>query len=228
MSFADRSEAGSKLALALEAYRGKDTVVLALPRGGVEVAVEVAKYLEAPLDLLLVRKIGVPTQPELAMGAVVDGTEPVVVRNEQVIRLAWVSAAEFDAACRRELDEIERRRSLYLGGRAPQEIAGRVAIIVDDGIATGATVRAAIRGLRRRNPSKIVLAVPVAPPEELVRLKQEADDVVCLEAPEFFHAIGLHYRDFRQLTDDDVIQLIRSVNANAASMEGIEGARMAS
>jgi predicted phosphoribosyltransferase len=217
MSFIDRSEAGKRLALALEAYRGKDTVVLALPRGGVQVAVEVAKHLEAPLDLLLVRKIGVPAQPELAMGAVVDGEEPVIVRNQQVVRLAWVSAAEFDAACKRELAEIERRRSVYLGDRAPQEIAGRVAIVIDDGIATGATVRAALRALRRRNPSKIVLAVPVAPPDEVARLKQEADDVVCLEAPEFFHAIGLHYQDLPQLTDDDVVQLMQSVRTNAAS-----------
>ncbi|MEP9386746.1 phosphoribosyltransferase [Mesorhizobium sp. KR9-304] len=217
MSFADRSEAGKRLTEALKHYRGKNVVVLALPRGGVPVAAEVAAYLNAPLDLLLVRKIGVPTQPELAMGAVIDGDNPIVVRNDDVIRLAWVSAAEFDRSCQEELAEIERRRRLYVGDRHPVGVEGRIAIIVDDGIATGATVRAAIRGLRRRKPSSIVVAVPVAPPDTIEALRKEADDVVCLEIPEFFQAIGLYYRDFRQLRDQDVIALMDAAQTRVAA-----------
>jgi putative phosphoribosyl transferase len=224
MSFVDRSEAGKELAIALEGYRDDDVVVLALPRGGVPVAVEVAKHLGAPIDLLLVRKIGVPSQPELAMGAVVDGDQPTIVRNDEVIRLAWVSAAEFDAACHRELAEIERRRSRYLGDRPPEEVSGRVVIIIDDGIATGATIRAAIRALRRRKPRKIVLAVPVAPPEEVAQLRAEADDVICLETPAFFQAIGIWYGDFRQLTDEDVIRLMQSAR-EAVTEKPSSGAR---
>ena len=205
MSFVDRTEAGRRLADALGGYDGKETVVLALPRGGVPVAAEVAARIGAPLDLLIVRKIGVPYQPELAMGAVVDGASPVVVRNEDVIRGADITQAEFDRVRDRELAEIERRRELYLAGRKPVEVAGRTVIVVDDGIATGATVRAAIRGLRRRKPAEIVLAVPVAPPDTVAMLENEADRVVCLEQPSFFQAIGLHYRDFRQVSDEEVI-----------------------
>nr|WP_295466623.1 phosphoribosyltransferase [Mesorhizobium sp.] len=216
MSFDNRSEAGLRLAEALEHYRGKNAVVLALPRGGVPVAAEVAAFLDAPLDLLLVRKIGVPAQPELAMGAVIDGSSPLIVRNEDIIRHALVSAKEFDAACRAELAEIERRRRAYVGERPPVDVEGRIAIIVDDGIATGATIRAAIRGLRRRNPSSIVLAVPVAPPDTIEALRNEADDVVCLEEPAYFQAIGLHYRDFRQLKDQDVIALMDAAERRMA------------
>src|ERR1051326_98537 len=145
MPFADRTEAGRRLGVALAAYQDRQPVVLALPRGGVVVAAEVAARLSAPLDLILVRKIGVPRQPELAMGAVVDGRHPIVVRNDEVISDVGVSAAGFDAVGRRELAEIERRRQRYLGGRAPLEVAGRSAIVIDDGIATGATMRAALQ-----------------------------------------------------------------------------------
>lgn len=217
MSFADRSEAGKRLTEALKHYRGKNAVVLALPRGGVPVAAVVAAYLNAPLDLLLVRKIGVPAQPELAMGAVIDGDIPIVVRNDDVIRRAWVSAAEFDTSCQKELAENERRRRLYVGDRPPVDVEGRIAIIVDDGIATGATVRAAIRGLRRRKPGSIVLAVPVAPSDTIDALRKEADDVICLEMPEFFQAIGLYYRDFHQLRDQDVIALMDAAQARMAA-----------
>lgn len=213
MPFDDRSEAGLRLAEALKRYRGKNVVVLALPRGGVPVAAEVAAFLDAPLDLLLVRKIGVPAQPELAMGAVIDGNSPLVVRNEDIIRHALVSEKEFDAVCRAELAEIERRRRAYVGDRPPVDVEGKVAIVVDDGIATGATIRAAIRGLRRRKPSSIVLAVPVAPPDTIEALRNEADEVVCLEEPAYFQAIGLYYRDFRQLKDQDVIALMDAARA---------------
>jgi predicted phosphoribosyltransferase len=213
MLFDDRTDAGRKLAQALERYKNDHVVVLALPRGGVQVAAEIARYLDAPLDLLLVRKIGVPMHPELAMGAIVDGLEPIVVRNEHVLRLAGVPESSFEDVQRREWEEIERRRHRYLGVSPHQEVFGRIVVIVDDGIATGATMMAAIRALRQRKPSKIVVAVPVAPLEALEQLNQAADETVCLSTPAFFEAIGAHYRDFRQLSDDDVIALIQSVPA---------------
>jgi predicted phosphoribosyltransferase len=179
-----------------------------LPRGGVPVAAEIARALDAPLDLVIVRKIGVPFQPELAMGAVVDGETPIVVRNEDVINLSGVGESEFQAVCRDELAEIERRRRRYLGGRQPVVIAGRTAIVVDDGIATGATVRAALRATRLRKPRQLVLATPVAPADTIRELRSEADEVVCLEEHEFFGSIGAYYADFRQVGDDEVIALL--------------------
>jgi len=208
MPFADRAEAGRKLAKALERYKKQQTVVLALPRGGVPVAAEIATALGAPLDLILVRKIGVPFQPELAMGAVVDGREPVVVRNENVIRLAGVSEKDFDAVREQELTEIERRRKLYLGDRPHPAIADHTVIVVDDGIATGATTRAALRAIRTRKPRKLILAVPVAPTSTLQDMQEEADEIVCLEDYEDFGAIGFFYSDFRQISDDEVIELL--------------------
>lgn len=213
MTFNDRREAGRKLAAGLRHYRGKDTVVLALPRGGVPVAAEVAASLDAPLDLLLVRKVGVPWQPELAMGAVIDGEEPITVRNEDIIGLANVTEGDFDAAAQRELAEIERRRKNYIGERPRQAIKDHVAIIIDDGIATGATVRAAIRGLKRKGPEKVVLAVPVAPPNALEELRGEVDELVCLEAPEMFRAISLYYRSFQQVNDEEVTRILDSARA---------------
>jgi predicted phosphoribosyltransferase len=164
--------------------------------------------LGAPLDLVLVRKIGVPMQPELAMGAVVDGGSPLVVRNEDVIRLAGISEPEFKSVCDSELAEIERRRQRYLGNRLRVEVAGRIAIVIDDGIATGATTRAALRATRMRSPGKLVLAVPVAPTDTLATLREEADDVVCLEDHAFFGAIGFYYADFRQISDQEVIDTL--------------------
>jgi putative phosphoribosyl transferase len=208
MPFKNRSEAGQKLAAALNAYKEQNPTVLALPRGGVPVAAEVAAALDAPLDLILVRKVGVPFQPELAMGAVVDGSAPIVVRNEDIIRYTRIGEDEFQAVCDRELAEIERRRERYLGQRPRVEIAGRTAIVIDDGIATGATVRAALRAIRARNPRKLVLAVPVAPTETIAALRAEADDVVCLEDHEFFGAIGFYYADFSQVSDREVIDIL--------------------
>jgi len=209
MPFIDRVDAGKRLAKALMSYKDQQPVVLALPRGGVPVAAEIAAALGAPLDLILVRKIGVPGQPELAMGAVVDGGAPMVVRNEQVIRLSGVSESEFNAVRDRELAEIERRRKLYVGDRPHPTLAGRTAIIVDDGVATGATTRAALRAIRTRGPRCLVLAVPVAPTDSLNELRHEADDVICLEDYEDFGAIGLFYSDFRQVADAEVIELLR-------------------
>jgi putative phosphoribosyl transferase len=208
MSFNNRSEAGQKLALALAKYKDQRPAILALPRGGVPVAAEVAAALNAPLDLVLVRKIGVPFQSELAMGAVVDGGNPVVVRNEDVIRMAGIDEVEFKSVCDAELAEIERRRERYLGGRERVDVAGQTAIVIDDGIATGATTRAALRAVRARNPKTLVLAVPVAPTESLGVLRQEVDDLVCLEDHEFFGAIGFYYRDFRQVSDEEVIEML--------------------
>lgn len=184
-------------------------MILALPRGGVPVAAEVAERLEAPLDLVLVRKIGVPMQPELAMGAVVDGEQPVIVRNQDVIDLTGVSDETFDAICSEELAEIDRRHERYLGDRARSDVKGQVAIIVDDGIATGATTLAAIRALRKREPKELVLAVPVAPLETLQRLHTEVDAIVCLDTPPDFGAIGYYYREFRQVGDDEVIAILK-------------------
>jgi predicted phosphoribosyltransferase len=207
--FQDRSDAGRRLAKALLGYKGRNAVVLALPRGGVPVAAEVAAALDAPLDLILVRKIGVPTQPELAMGAVVDGAAPIVIRNEEVIGLSGTTADEFDMTCARELAEIERRRQLYIGERPRAEIAGQVVIVIDDGIATGATTLAALQAIRNRKPKELVLAVPVAPPDTIRELRQEVDALICLETPELFGAIGYFYRDFRQVSDEEVVAILK-------------------
>jgi putative phosphoribosyl transferase len=214
MPFRDRTEAGRKLAAALAEYRERDPVVLALPRGGVPVGAEIAAAMGASLDLIMVRKIGAPGQPELAMGAVVDGAEALVVRNDDVIASAGVDEAEFAAACQRELAEIERRRRQFIGGRPPVEVSGRTAIVVDDGVATGATTRAALRAVRKRGPDLLVLAVPVAPTSSLAELRQEADDVVCLEDHELFGAIGMFYSDFRQLSDQEVIEMMARFGAD--------------
>ena len=209
MSFRNRSDAGRQLAKALAGYKDQQPVILALPRGGVPVAAQVAAALNAPLDLILVRKIGVPFQPELAMGAVVDGRVPIVVRNEDVIRLAGIDESEFKAVCDDELAEIERRRQRYLGNRKHVDVSGRTAIVIDDGIATGATTRAALRATRMRKPKRLVLAVPVAATESLSELRHDADDVVCLEDHEPFGAIGVYYADFSQVPDEEVIEILK-------------------
>jgi predicted phosphoribosyltransferase len=209
MPFKDRRDAGRKLAKALAAYKDQDPVVLALPRGGVPVAAEICAVLSAPLDLILVRKIGVPFQPELAMGGVVDGAAPMIVRNEDVIREINIDETIFNAVCDRELAEIEQRRRRYIGDRDRIDVSGRTAIVIDDGVATGATTRAALRATRMRNPRKLVLAVPVAPTSTLAELRQEADELICLEDHEFFVAIGAYYGDFGQVSDQEVIDILK-------------------
>ena len=208
MVFQDRAEAGRRLAAKLAHHKGEEVVVFALPRGGVPVAAPIALALSAPLDLVLVRKLGTPFQPELAMGAVADGGSPVIVRNEDVIAMAGIGEAEFEVVCRRELAEIERRRRLYLGTRIRPEAQGRVAIVVDDGVATGATTRAALGAVRVRQPKTLVLAVPVAPPDAIEALRAEADETICLEVRADFGAIGYFYADFHQLDDDEVIAIL--------------------
>ncbi|PRX37704.1 Predicted phosphoribosyltransferase [Meinhardsimonia xiamenensis] len=207
--FADREEAGQLLAERLAAEGPwNDPVVLALPRGGVPVARPVADRLGAPLDLLLVRKIGAPGNPELAVGAVVDGTDREAVWNDDLLRLMGLSREDMAPAVARALAEIEERRRLYLGDRAPVPVEGRDVIVIDDGIATGATMRAALRAVRRRNPASVTLAVPVAPADTLHELRPLVDRLVCLAVPEPFHAVGLHYEDFRQTTDEEVRALL--------------------
>jgi len=208
MIFANRMDAGRKLARRLLELQLKRPVVLALPRGGVPVAFEVARALDAPLGLVLVRKIGVPLQEEYALGAIADGDTPELVIDEEIRQRLGISedyVAQAKAEARREID---RRRHVYLGNRAPVEIAGRTAIIVDDGIATGATVRAALRAVRRQKPARLVMAVPVAPPDTLRRLAAEVDDTVCLYEPVYFAAVGQFYQDFAQTHDDEVIRLL--------------------
>jgi predicted phosphoribosyltransferase len=206
--FRDRTDAGRRLARALSGYKNRQPVILALPRGGLPVAAEVARALDAPLDLLIVRKIGVPFQPELAMGAVVDGLNPLVVRNEDIIRLVGISASEFAAVCEVELAEIRRRRQRYLAGRPHPVLEGRSVIVVDDGIATGATMRAALRAVRQQRPDRLVLAIPVASVETLQDFRGEADEIICLEEHDPFGSIGAYYADFKQLSDEEVVEIL--------------------
>ncbi len=206
--FAGRQEAGRLLAARVVALGLRDPVVYALPRGGVPVAAEVADALHAPLDLVLVRKIGAPGQPELALGAVVDGDAPETVLNPHIVAATGASEAFIEAARRRELAEIERRRTRYLAGHPRVDPAGRDAVVVDDGIATGATARAALHALRRRGAARLVLATPVAPADTLEALRGEADEIVCLFVPAPFFGIGAFYRDFHQLADDEVVDLL--------------------
>jgi putative phosphoribosyl transferase len=194
--------------------------VLALPRGGVPVAAEIARALEAPLDIVLVRKIGVPFQRELAVAALVDGSAPEVVVNRDVAESAGIEQSYIDAQAKQELEEIERRRRVYLQGRARAPVEGRTVILVDDGIATGASIKAALRALRRRNPKALILAVPVAPLEAIDELRKMVDEVVCLRMPEPFVAIGIHYIDFHQVSDSEVIELLAGSLAEVTQVPG--------
>ena len=204
--FRNRDEAGRALAARLLHMRmAPPVVVLALPRGGVPIGVAVARALGAPLDLLMVRKIGVPWQPELALAAVVDGARPEIVIDEEVARHCNVDPHYVEDQSLVELREIDRRRKLYLQGRAAVPLEGCTVIVVDDGIATGTTVRAALKALRRSAPARLVLAVPVAPTDTLAALRSEVDELVCLSQPYPFRAIGDHYADFHQVSDDEVL-----------------------
>jgi predicted phosphoribosyltransferase len=205
--FRNRTDAGRQLAEKLAAYADRpDVLVLALPRGGVPVGFEVARALGAPLDVFLVRKLGVPGHEELAMGAVATGG--VRVLNDEIVRGLGISEREIDAVVARELQELARRGRLYRGDRPPPDVAGRTVILVDDGLATGATMRAAVAALRRQPQARIVIAVPTASPDTCEALKAEADDVVCAITPEPFFAVGHWYEDFTQTTDDEVRELL--------------------
>ena len=205
--FRDRREAGRLLAAKLTAYTDRpDILVLALPRGGVPVAYETARALQAPLDVFLVRKLGVPGHEELAMGAVATGG--VRVLNQDVVEPLHIPAQLIDDVTSRELEELIRRERLYRGGRCPPDAAGRTVILVDDGLATGATMRAAIQALRRQQPARVIVAVPTASPDTCEALKAEADEVICAMTPEPFFAVGHWYDDFTQTTDDEVRRLL--------------------
>ena len=210
MRFKDRADAGRKLAQALDSYANQDGVVYALPRGGVVLGVEVARALRMPLDLLIPRKLGHPLQPEYAIGAVVESGEMVVNQWE----VSRVDPQWFKQEVEAERREARRRRQLYLGGRAPVAVKGRIAIIVDDGIATGLTMEVAIRDARHREPGRLVVAVPVAPPETVERLAREVDEFVVLDrSPYYLGAVGAYYDYFMQVSDDEVVALLRSVAA---------------
>lgn len=208
MLFHDRRDAGRQLAAALGHLKPERAIVLGLPRGGVVVASEIARALDVAMDVLIVRKLGAPDQPELAIGAVTNGAQPAVVLNEDLIRQIGVAPSYLNAEIARELDEVRARQSRFRRGRPPLELATRTIIVVDDGIATGATVRAALKALRQFSPARIVLAAPVAAAESLDELEPLADETVVLHAPHNFMSVGRFYLNFEQTTDEEVVALL--------------------
>jgi putative phosphoribosyl transferase len=216
MMFSDRRDAGVKLAAALGRYRDqKGVLVLGLPRGGVTVADEVARALHAPLDILIVRKIGFPTNPELAVGAVAE--TGAVVLNQQIISGYGVRQDYLDRETARQREEIARRKELYRGGRGIPPLAGKTVILIDDGVATGATMKAAIAALRQEEPARLVAALPVASPDAEREIGRMVDELVCLHAPFGFMAVGGYYRNFDQVEDAEVVEMLRQ----AGKKEGI-------
>lgn len=206
MQFRDRQQAGRELGRALLGYVGVDALVLGLPRGGVPVAVEVAGVLEAPLDIWIVRKLGAPPQPELGMGAIAEG--PAIYLDRDMIAILGLTERQVMDVVRREADEIRRRVALYRAGRPAPDLRGRTVILVDDGIATGGTTRAAIKGVRKRRAGKVILAAPVASPNAVAALRPLVDDLICPRQPYQLLAIGAWYEDFRQVSDAEVPRLL--------------------
>jgi putative phosphoribosyl transferase len=216
MQFLNRRDAGLQLAPKLGAYAGDSSVlVLGLPRGGVPVAYEVARALHAPLDVFVVRKLGVPGHRELAMGAIASGGLRVL--NLDVVKTFEISPAALESVAEKESLEMERQQRTYRGNAPPPGLSGRTIIVVDDGLATGSTMRAAIGALRQSNPARIIVAVPVAASETIRRLQEEADSVVCLSAPPDFHAVSAWYQDFSQTSDEEVHNLLKSASHEAFS-----------
>lgn len=205
--FEDRADAGRRLAGRLTPLRDENPIVLALPRGGVPVGVEISRALDAPLDVFVSRKLGAPDQPELGIGAVAQGGARIL--NEDIVEQIGVTDEYVEEITAREFAEVERRLRILRGDRPEPDIRDRTAILVDDGLATGVTARAAVGALRRRNPRRLVLAVPVCPPRTAHLLAPEVDDLVCLYTPEDFVAVGLWYRDFEQVSDDEVVKLLQ-------------------
>lgn len=214
--FADRDDAGCELARHLIALRDQAPVVLALPRGGVPVAARIAEALDAPLDLMLVRKIGVPGHRELAVGAIAGADGQTMVTNPDVALMARLDARDIEQLAESERAELRRRHALYLKDRAPIDLTGKTVILVDDGIATGATAKAALLAIRKSAPKRIVLAVPVASTEAVAALQPLADEIICLAIPPMFYAVGAHYRDFPQVEDAEVIDILASHRPQAA------------
>lgn len=204
--FADRRAAGRELAQALIHHAGTNAIVLGLPRGGIPVAEEVARVLGATLDLWVVRKLGAPYRPELGMGAIAEG--PAVVLDREIVGALGVTREEIFEVARREMAEVSHRVEKFRRGRATRDLEGQTVILVDDGIATGGTTRAAIRAVRKRHPAWLVLAVPVASPDVVASLRREVDEIICLYRPEPLYAIGLWYEDFRQVPDEEVIRIL--------------------
>ena len=206
--FRNRREAGRELARRLQKYAGRqDLLVLGVPRGGVPVAMEVASALQAPLDIFVSRKLGVPGQEELAFGAVASGGTRIL--DEEIVNAVGISGAEIKCIAARETQELERREEVFRAGRPPLDVQGKTVVLVDDGIATGASLRVAIAALRQMRPAEIVIAAPVVPLSTSERLRREADDVICVHTPKSFYAIGEFYDDFSQVTDEEVIELLR-------------------
>lgn len=218
--FADRHTAGLALADALTELDLVDPVILALPRGGIPVALPVAQALNAPLDLLLVRKLGAPGQPELAVGAVVEGDPPQTVFNPDILTAFGLKPADLQPQIEEKLTQIAERRRRYLGSRAPVPVTGRTAIVVDDGIATGATVRAALKALHNREPHAVILAVPVAPSEVIASFGDLVDVIVCLSQPQPFFAVGAHYLRFDQVSDDAAVTLLAEAPIDPGTAKG--------
>jgi putative phosphoribosyl transferase len=225
MLFANRQEAGRRLASALVHFKTQRPVVLALARGGVPVGFEIAQSLAAPLDVLLVRKIGAPGSPELAIGAIVDGEHPERFIDQRMVTAMSVPQSYLNREIAEQSAEIERRRKIYFQDRAPADVEGATAIVVDDGIATGATMRAALRATRRRRPAKLVLSAPVASPTAIEALRGEVDEVVCLEGSQEFFAIGEFYRDFHQVSDEEVVALLKGAASSPAAMQSLAAER---
>ena len=220
MLFHNRTEAGRQLATKLTAYAGRpDVLVLALPRGGVPVAFEVARALHAPLDVFLVRKLGLPGQEELAMGAIASGGTRVL--NEEVVTQLNIPEEVIAIVAAEEQRELTQRERAYRDGRPAPDVRGRTIILVDDGLATGSTMRAAIAALRRREPARIIVAVPVGSHETCAELEGEADETVCVHMPEPFRAVGLWYDDFRQTTDEEVHDLLARASEGYATYQGV-------
>ena len=219
LPFRDRRAAGRLIAQKLLKFKDSRPLVLALPRGGVPVAYEVAKALDAELDLLLVRKLGAPHHPEVGIGAVIDGDKPQILLNREVLDHLQVPQGYIHNEAHRQLRELERRREQYLGERTLIPVAGRTVIVVDDGIATGVTVRAALRAIRQKEPARLILAVPVGSPDGIFSLEEECDEVICLAMPRPFYAVGAYYEDFSQTTDGEVRELLTGKREVA---EGVE------
>ena len=216
--FENRKSAGEALSEKLKAYTGANTIVYALPRGGVPVAAPVAEKLKAPLDLLFVKKIGAPGNPELAIGAIVDGEKPTRILHHDIVQSLHVSELYISTECEAALAEIERRRALYTGLYAGAAPKGKSAIIVDDGLATGASMEAAVSAIRKQGAAQVIVAVPVAPKDTIEKLQTLADDVICVDTPASFISVGRFYREFPQLSDADVMKILNQLSGDQRSL----------